>query len=46
MVNGIQSGKVKTITYKKEALFRYLCALLLFGLNGIIASHIAMNSYI
>ena len=29
----------------KIALLKYLCALLLFGLNGIIASHIAMSSY-
>ncbi len=27
------------------ALMKYLCALLLFGLNGIVASHIALNSY-
>lgn len=27
------------------ALLKYLAALLLFGLNGIVASHIAMNSY-
>lgn len=29
----------------KKALLKYLSALLLFGLNGIVASHIAMNSY-
>lgn len=29
----------------KKALIKYLCALLLFGLNGIVASHISMNSY-
>ena len=29
----------------KKALIKYLFALLLFGSNGIIASHIAMNSY-
>ena len=29
----------------KNALIKYLCALLLFGLNGIVASHIALNSY-
>lgn len=29
----------------KKALIKYLCALLLFGLNGIVASHIAMSSY-
>lgn len=29
----------------KKALIKYLSALLLFGLNGIVASHIAMSSY-
>ena len=29
----------------KRALIKYLSALLLFGLNGIVASHIALNSY-
>ncbi len=29
----------------KKALAKYLCALLLFGLNGIIASNIALDSY-
>ncbi len=29
----------------RKALTKYLCALLLFGLNGIVASHIAMSSY-
>ena len=29
----------------KRALIKYLLALLLFGLNGIVASHIAMSSY-
>lgn len=29
----------------RKALLKYLCALLLFGLNGIVASQIAMNSY-
>ncbi len=29
----------------KKALIKYLLALLLFGSNGVIASHIAMNSY-
>lgn len=29
----------------KKALIKYLCALLLFGLNGIVESHIAMSSY-
>ncbi len=28
-----------------RAFVKYLCALLLFGLNGIVASHIALNSY-
>lgn len=27
------------------AIVKYLCALLLFGLNGIVSSHIALNSY-
>lgn len=27
----------------KKALLQYLSALILFGLNGIVASHIAMN---
>lgn len=27
------------------AFLKYLCALLLFGLNGIVASHIALDSY-
>lgn len=29
----------------KTALIKYLCALLLFGLNGIVASHIELDSY-
>lgn len=29
----------------KKAFLKYLAALLLFGLNGIVASHIALNSY-
>lgn len=29
----------------RKALLKYLLALLLFGLNGIVASHIAMSSY-
>lgn len=29
----------------RKALLQYLCALLLFGLNGIVASHIDMSSY-
>lgn len=29
----------------KKAFIKYLSALLLFGLNGIVASHIALNSY-
>ena len=29
----------------KKALIKYLCALLLFGSNGIVASHIALDSY-
>lgn len=30
---------------EKKAFIKYLSALLLFGLNGIVASHIALNSY-
>lgn len=30
---------------ERKALIKYLCALLLFGLNGIVASRIAMSSY-
>lgn len=26
-------------------LFKYICALLLFGFNGVVASHISLNSY-
>ncbi len=29
----------------KKAFIKYLSALLLFGMNGIVASHIALNSY-
>ena len=29
----------------EKAYFKYIAALLIFGLNGIIASHIALNSY-
>ena len=29
----------------KKALVKYLCALLLFGSNGIVASHITLSSY-
>jgi hypothetical protein len=29
----------------KKAFTKYLCALLLFGLNGIVASKIALSSY-
>lgn len=29
----------------KKAFFKYLCALLLFGSNGIVASHIPLSSY-
>lgn len=28
-----------------KTYFKYFLALLLFGLNGIVASHITMNSY-
>lgn len=30
---------------KQKPLVKYVCAMMLFGLNGIIASHIAMSSY-
>lgn len=33
------------IFVEKKSLIKYLSALLLFGLNGIVASHISMNSY-
>lgn len=29
----------------RRAFVKYLCALLLFGLNGIVANRIALNSY-
>lgn len=29
----------------RNALIKYLCAVMLFSLNGIVASHIALNSY-
>ena len=35
----------KNRSIDRGAFTKYLCALLLFGLNGIIASHIALNSY-
>ena len=35
----------KNRSIDRAAFTKYLCALLLFGLNGIIASHIALNSY-
>ena len=47
-----EEDRVCTELSKKErternapALIKYLCALLLFGFNGIVASHIALNSY-
>ena len=30
---------------EKKAFFKYIGSLFLFGLNGIVASHIAMSSY-
>ena len=30
---------------EKKSFLKYLCALLTFGLNGIVASHISMSSY-
>ncbi len=35
----------ETIIMDKKAFLKYLCALLLFGSNGIVASHIALSSY-
>ena len=35
----------KNRSIDRAAFTKYLCALMLFGLNGIIASHIALNSY-
>lgn len=35
----------KNKTLNTSAYIKYLCALLLFGLNGIVASHIPLNSY-
>ena len=29
----------------KKALFKFLCSVVLLGLNGIMASHIALNNY-
>ncbi len=43
--------KIKFIFLREDILlmiktyFKYFLALLLFGLNGIVASHITMNSY-
>lgn len=36
---------MRTNALDRKALLKYLSALLLFGLNGIVASQIAMNSY-
>ena len=38
-------GFVRVSVVDKKALLKYLSALLLFGLNGIVASQIAMSSY-
>lgn len=35
----------KQTAINKKAFIKYLCALLLFGLNGIVASRITMSSY-
>ncbi len=40
-----KSGFVRVSVVDKKALLKYLSALLLFGLNGIVASQIAMSSY-
>ncbi len=37
--------KNQEVIMDKKAFIKYLSALLLFGLNGIVASHIALNSY-
>jgi drug/metabolite transporter (DMT)-like permease len=33
------------MTMKNKAIFKYIAALLLFGSNGIVASHISLSSY-
>jgi len=34
-----------TMVMNRNAAFKYIIALLLFGSNGIVASHIALTSY-
>lgn len=48
--SGLSGMKIRIYLYEenkldKKALIKYLSALLLFGLNGIVANHIAMSSY-
>ena len=38
-------GMIKTKATMSAAYLKYITALLLFGLNGIVASHISLNSY-
>ena len=35
----------RPVQLKKIAFVKYICALILFGTNGIVASHINLNSY-
>ncbi|MBR0281594.1 MAG: EamA family transporter [Oscillibacter sp.] len=44
-MRSVKSGFVRVRDLGKKALLKYLSALLLFGLNGIVASQIAMGSY-
>ena len=37
--------KKQEVIMDKKAFIKYLSALLLFGLNGIVASNIALSSY-
>ncbi|MCM1328589.1 MAG: EamA family transporter [Ruminococcus sp.] len=39
------SERNETTKLDKKAFAKYLCALILFGLNGIVASNISMSSY-
>ena len=39
------SGMGRAEHLDRRAFVKYLCALLLFGLNGIVANQIALNSY-
>ncbi len=44
MIQYFQS-EIKEYNMDKKAFLKYISALLLFGLNGIVASHIPLNSY-